>query len=191
MVLERNNRGIGVGAELTPPNKKLFRIDMTAATDFSPPAAAFSAANCPAGKVTKVATPFLEITHTLPELGNKLPEKLEGLAIGPRLKDGSYLLVIGTDNDYSVTQNSSGQQFDVYFRMTDADPYQTSIFCPLGRTSGCFFHDANGDSTGPATLTTDYALLPGMLLAYKVSEADLGTFVRPGPPFPGGINNEP
>ena len=190
LVLERNNRGIGVGAELTPPNKKLFRILIADVTDFSPPAASFPAANCPAGSVTKIPTPFLEITHALPELGNKLPEKWEGLAIGPRLKDGSYVMVTGTDNDYSVTQNTVGDQFDVYFRMTDADPYQTSIFCPLGQTAGCFFHDVNGNLTAPAILTTEYTLLPAVLHAYKVSEADLNGFVRPGPPYSGGINDE-
>jgi hypothetical protein len=35
------------------------------------------------------------------------------------LKDGNYVMVSGTDNDSSVTQNASGQQFDVYFRFTD------------------------------------------------------------------------
>ena len=51
----------------------------------------------------------------------------------------SYLLLAGTDNDYSVTQNAGGEQFDVYFRFTDADPYASSIQCPLGTTTGCFF----------------------------------------------------
>ena len=35
LVLERNNRGIGVGAEFSPPNKKVFRIDLDGATDVS------------------------------------------------------------------------------------------------------------------------------------------------------------
>jgi hypothetical protein len=183
LVLERNNRGIGVGATLASPNKKLFRIDLAGATDFSnqtfpittPPA-------CPNGKVTKnSAAPFLDLTlDTLPELGNKVPEKWEGLAVGPKLKDGSYLLVAGTDNDYSVTQNGSNEQFDVYFRMADADPYATSILCPLGQTNGCFFHDAAGTPTLDAALTPEYKLVPGVLQAYKVSAADLGTFIRPG-----------
>ena len=73
---------------------------------------------------------------TLPELGNKVPEKWEGLAIGPQLKDGSYLMLAGTDNDYSVTQNTDGDQLDVYFRVADSDPYLTSIQCPLGETIG-------------------------------------------------------
>ena len=48
---------------------------------------------------------------SLAALGNKSPEKWEGLAIGPRLASGDYLLLAGTDNDYSVTQNGSGEQF--------------------------------------------------------------------------------
>lgn len=184
LVLERNNRGIGVGAEFSPPNKKLFRIDITGATDFSPPAAAFSAASCPAGKVTKNSVPFLDIAaNTLPELGNKVPEKWEGLAVGPRLKDGSYLMVTGTDNDYSVTQNATGQQFDVYFRVTDANPFVSSIQCPLGLTTGCF---TTADITADGVVDTmfdlpndgSYKLLPGVLHAYKVAATDLGNLVR-------------
>ena len=33
LVLERNNRGLGVDANLASPNKKVFRIDLTGATD--------------------------------------------------------------------------------------------------------------------------------------------------------------
>jgi hypothetical protein len=186
LVLERNNRGIGVGAELSPPNKKLFHIDITGATDFSPPAPPFAAASCPAGKVTKNSVPFLDLAaNTLPELGNKVPEKWEGLAVGPRLKDGGYVMVTGTDNDYSVTQNASGQQFDVYFRVTDADPFVSSIQCPLGLITGCFTTAdivEDGVINEMFDLPNDgsYKLLPGVLHAYKVSAADLGDFVRPG-----------
>jgi len=183
LVLERNNRGIGVGAELSPPNKKVFRIDLTGAADVS--AVAFAPSACPTGKVTKNPVPFLDLAaDTLPELGNKVPEKWEGLAIGPRLKDGSYVLVMGTDNDYSVTQNATSQQFDVYFRMSDADPYVGSIQCPLGLTTGCFTTAdvADGVINELIELPNDgsYKLLPGVLHAYKVSAADLGDFIRPG-----------
>lgn len=183
LVLERNNRGIGVGAELSPPNKKLFRIDITGAVDVS--GVPFAPAACPAGKVTKNSIPFLDLAaDTLPELGNKVPEKWEGLAVGPRLKDGSYVLVSGTDNDYSVTQNATGQQFDVYFRVTDADPFAGSIQCPLGLTTGCFTTAdiADGIINVLFDLPNDgsYKLLPGVLHAYKVTAADLGDFVQPG-----------
>lgn len=183
LVLERNNRGIGVGADLSAPNKKLFRIDIAGAADVS--AVSFAPSACPTGKVSKSAVPFLDLAaHTLPELGNKVPEKWEGLAVGPRLNDGSYVLLTGTDNDYSVTQNGTGQQFDVYFRMTDADPYAGSIQCPLGLKTGCFTTADLGDGVINAMfdLPNDgsYTLLPGVLHAYKVAAADLGDFVRPG-----------
>ena len=32
------------------------------------------------------------------------------------LDDGSRLMLAGTDNDYSVTQNTTGAHIDVYFR---------------------------------------------------------------------------
>ena len=106
LVLERNNRGIGVGATLgtapgTPggPNKKLFRIDIAGATDYSD--VPFSASTCPSGKVKKEGDanhPFLDIAaQTVAQLNGKVPEKWEGLAIGPLLNNNNYLLVVGTD----------------------------------------------------------------------------------------------
>src|SRR5262249_24026449 len=87
LVLERNNRGVGVGATLASPNKKVFRIDLDGAADMT--GVTFGVAACPPAKVTKGTTPFLDLAdNPVPELGNKVPEKWEGLAIGPRLKDG-------------------------------------------------------------------------------------------------------
>lgn len=169
MVLERNNRGVGVGAEFTPPNKKVYLIDITGASDVSGVNlnAAVSGSFTP---VVKNSSVFIDMAaNTLPELGNKVPEKWEGLTTGPRLRDGSYLILTGTDNDYSVTQNGSNQQFDVYFRFSDADPYAASIQCPIDQTVGCF---STSDNT-PATLTTEYKLLPGVLHGYKATVNDL------------------
>ena len=78
-----------------------------------------------------------------------------------------------------MTQNATGDQFDVYFRVSDADPYALSIQCPLGEVTGCF-HTTGGTA---ATLTPAYKLLPGVLHAYKVSASDLGDYVAPVPPF--------
>ncbi|MEZ5402159.1 MAG: esterase-like activity of phytase family protein [Bryobacteraceae bacterium] len=174
LVLERNNRGIGIGADLTPQNKKVFEIDITGATDVTgidldDPGAVFTT-------VSKNPTPYLDLAaNTLPELGHLSPEKWEGLAIGPMLNNGGYLLLAGTDNDYSVTQNGSNVQFDVYLRVTDADPYQTSIQCPLGQTTGCFL---TSDGITPATLTSDFKLLPGVLHAYTIARGELN-YVSP------------
>ncbi|MBN8441078.1 MAG: esterase-like activity of phytase family protein [Thauera sp.] len=172
-VLERNNRGIGVGATLATADKEVYRIDLNGATDVSnidldTPGATYT----PVAKSARV----LDLdANTLAALGNKSPEKWEGLAIGPQLANGDYLLLAGTDNDYSVTQNAGGEQFDVYFRFTDADPYLTSIQCPLGETTSC----TGAGSAVPGD--GSYQLLPGVLHAYTVTSAELGNYAAPIP----------
>ena len=176
LVLERNNRGVGVGATVASPDKNVFEIDLSGASDVSGinlPATG----DLPAGFVAaaKVAPAVMDLdANTLAALGNKSPEKWEGLAIGPRLANGKYLVLAGTDNDYSVTQNGTGTQFDVYFRFADADPYAGSIQCPVGTTTACVF------TTGGAvaSLSADYTLLPGVLHAYA---ADIANYSAPVP----------
>jgi hypothetical protein len=176
LVLERNNRGVGVGAELETADKLVYRIDLTGATDVTgidldAPGAVYT-------KVTKNPTVFIDLdADTLAVLGGKSPEKWEGLTIGPMLAGGGYLILAGTDNDYSVTQNAGGTQFDVYFRFTDANPYLSSIQCPLDSLVNCFFTTGGA----PAALTADYRLLPGILHAYAASADDLAGYVRPIP----------
>lgn len=172
LVIERNNRGIGVGATLASADKNVYEIDLGGAVDVSN-------VNLPAtgnftGAVTKVAKVIDLDADTLAALGGKSPEKWEGLSIGPQLADGSYLILAGTDNDYSVTQNGSNEQFDVYYRMSDANPDATSIQCPIGTRANCFFK-ANNTA---ATLTGAYGLLPGVLHAYT---ARLTNYVAPVP----------
>ena len=170
-VLERNNRGVGVGAEFATADKEVYRIDLSGATDVS-------GLNLSTGNYTKVSKSgqILDLdANTLAELGGKSPEKWEGLAIGPKLANGNYLILAGTDNDYSVTQNAGGEQFDVYFRFTDANPYASSIQCPLGTVIGC---------TGAASSVPQdgsYRLLPGVLHAYTISESELGNYTAPVP----------
>ena len=175
LVLERNNRGVGVGAELAPADKNVYRIDLTGATDVSSITLPVSGTTLSPGvvAVTKGAKIIDLNANTLAALGNKSPEKWEGLAIGPQLAGGGYLILAGTDNDYSVTQSGAGSQFDVYFLMTASDPYNVSIQCPLDTTTNCFF--TNGGAA--ASLTSAYTLLPDVLHAYAASAQDLAGFV--------------
>ncbi len=170
LVLERNNRGVGAGAALATAEKLVYQIDLAGAVDVTnvtlPATGAFAGAVKKLGKVMDLAA------NTEPGLGNKSPEKWEGLAIGPQLGNGSYVVLAGTDNDYSVTQNASGTQFDVHFRFSDADPFATSIQCPIGSTSGCFFTATNA----PANLTSAYALMPGVLTAFT---ARISNYIAP------------
>jgi hypothetical protein len=178
MVLERNNRGVGVGAEFgadasKQADKEVYKIDITGATDVSNidlDSGNLFTAVVKGAKVIDLDANTIDLDgNGFAETVAKSPEKWEGLAVGPRLADGSFLILAGTDNDYSVTQNDSGAQMDVYFRFSDADPYKGSIQCPLNQTIGC----VKTDGGAAATLTGDYSLLPGVLHAYKASSADL------------------
>ncbi len=177
LVLERNNRGVGIGATISPADKAVYEIDLAGATDVS----SISITNgvLPSGvrTVAKGAKVMDLDANTLAGLGGKSPEKWEGLTIGPRLNSGEYFVLAGTDNDYSVTQNGAGTQFDVWLDFTRSDPYAASIQCPLGQTSGCVF-TAGG---GAATLTSAYALLPGVLHGYSMGIDNYVAVVTPEP----------
>jgi len=163
LVLERNNRGVGVGAHLNTADKSVYEIDLSSAVDVSDVTLPASGTGF-AGAVTKVAKRIDLDADTLAALGSRSPEKWEGLAIGPQLGPDLFLLLAGTDNDYSVTQTGDGTQFDVWFRFLDADPYASSIQCPIGLKTDCFLTSGGA----PAVLTDEYRLLPGVLHAYAV-----------------------
>ncbi|MEH3123070.1 MAG: esterase-like activity of phytase family protein [Sphingomonas phyllosphaerae] len=117
LVLERDNRGFGVDdptGKKQVGDKRVYAIDLTNATDVKNVSLA-ATNDLPAGinPVAKSQTPFLDIAAALKAAGYPIPEKIEGFAFGPRLADGSYTLIVVTDNDYSVTQSGSGEQFDV------------------------------------------------------------------------------
>ncbi len=174
MVIERDNRGIGVDPSvdaLQIAEKRVYRIDITGATNIS---------NIPIGAVlpsgvvavAKQPLPFVDLAANSVLPNGRVAEKWEGLTVGPRLADGSYLLLAGTDNDYSVTQNATNTQFDIYTNFGGG-----FIQCALDSTSACTLVDG---ITG-AALTPDYSLLPSVLHAYRVSPAEFATFVRAVP----------
>ncbi|BAY63876.1 CHU large protein [Calothrix brevissima NIES-22] len=115
LVLERDNRGVGVDPASNLPigTKRVYQIDLTGATDVSNRPLAGS--NTLPADVTPVSKSlFLDIAGAIQGANQTVPEKIEGLAIGPQLADGSFALLVATDNDFSVTQNGSNVQFDVY-----------------------------------------------------------------------------
>jgi hypothetical protein len=186
LVLERNNRGLGVDANLASPNKKVYRIDLRGATDVS--AIDLDAAGAAFTPVLKATTPWLDLAvadalgdPSLAALAGVSPEKWEGLTVGPRLADGSYLVLAGTDNDYSVTQNATSVQFDVYFKAAAGTAER--IQCDIGTFANCAVVNADG-SPGAAVPDgfdfSGYSLIPGVLHAYKASAQDLAGYVRPG-----------
>ena len=192
LVLERDNRGIGVdnpagrgsGAPPIPAlgvvgSKRVFRIDIAGATDV----AALSLpddGNLAAVGIVPVqkddADVFIDLAaNTLLPNGNQA-EKWEGLTIGPRLIGGGHLILAGNDNDYSVTQTGSGEQFDVY-----VDFRGNFARCVLDDPTRCEVNPAAGDLVidNPVPAPAGYSLLPGVLHAFKASASDLTGYVRP------------
>ncbi len=144
LVLERDNRGLGVEdptASEPVGSKRVYQISLDGATNVSNISLAGTSI-LPTGinPVTKIVVPFIDVAATLQDLGLTIPEKLEGLTIGPKLNDGSYAMILGTDNDYSVTQDDTDTQADV---CTDG---QNSTLVPID--SGC----SQGQSLIPAFL---------------------------------------
>jgi hypothetical protein len=196
MVLERNNRGVGVpDANLSPPDKKVYIIDVSGASDVS--AINLNTTTLPTGvvPVSKSTSALVDLAaanilndSSLTALGGRSPEKWEGLAVGPQLNDGSYLLLAGTDNDYSVTQNNSNVQFDVYYKPSSSTGER--VQCDLGLTINCrsIFSDGSISPTiDVGNLPSGFALIPGTLIAFKASVNDLGGYTPPATPVPGPL----
>lgn len=148
LVLERDNRGLGVEVTAAPLHKRVYRISTLGASDVS--ALSLAGSNdlpsgvMPVGKALEV-----DVLAALRAAGAlDIPEKLEGLAIGPRLADGRTLVLIGSDNDYSVTQTGAGEQFEV---------------C-VNRATGERVSDVALDGECPAGMTR----IPGTLLSFAV-----------------------
>jgi hypothetical protein len=133
LVLERDNRGLGVELTAKPVHKRIYRIDLRGASDIA--AVSLAGSNdLPAGVVPVSKRPETDLLATLRSAGSEVPEKLEGLAIGPRLLSGGRMALIGSDNDYSVTQTGAGEQFDVCVDPVSGARAQVALDtpCPTG-----------------------------------------------------------
>lgn len=145
LVIERDNRGIGVDPDAYPTvagvnanrpvaSKRIYKINLTGATDVSNISLA-GTNNLPVGVNPVQKSLFIDVQQELAAAGLLIPEKIEGLAIGPQLADGSYAILAGTDNDYSVTQdNPTGVQTNVCTNLIDRSDRQVNLNspCPTG-----------------------------------------------------------
>jgi hypothetical protein len=134
LVLERDNRGLGIDDPIgtTPVStKRIYRIDISGATNLSR-ISVTGTNTVPPGVVPVAKTLFLDLVPELKAAGSTVPEKMEGLTIGPRLADGTYELLVATDNDFSVTQNDSGAQFDVCTNGSASQQVSIDADCPAG-----------------------------------------------------------
>jgi hypothetical protein len=152
LVVERDNRGLGVeenGADPLPiGSKRVYRIRLDDATDIS--GEVLTGGLLPAGAKAVEKTLFVDVQAALANAGLNSVEKLEGLTFGPLLTDGSLAMYIVSDNDFSVTQNGTGTQFDVC-----AKAGSESIQVALG-----------------AACPDGYGLIPTTIYAFKISGPD-------------------
>jgi hypothetical protein len=156
LIIERDNRGIGeADPNGTNPvgSKRVFKINIDGATDVSNVNLA-GTNSLPAGVTVVDKSLYLDFAGLLKDNGEKIYEKLEGLTIGPKLADGSYAILLGTDNDFSVTQNGSNVQFDVCTDGVTTIPNRAiGSPCPQGST-----------------------LIPSLLYSVKASSTELAGF---------------
>lgn len=95
LVIERDSK---VGAEAA--DKRIVEIDVKSATDISS-LNSLPATGLPDGITAVAKKPFLNLLDPKWNLaGEKFPEKIEGIAFGPKLSDGSRVLLITSDNDF-------------------------------------------------------------------------------------------
>jgi hypothetical protein len=169
LVLERDNRGIGVddpAGNSVVGSKRVYRIDISGATDVTE--VILPADTLPTNVIAvSKSHVFIDLAANTVLPNRKIAEKWEDLAIGPRLRKGARVIIAGNDNDYSVTQSGSGTQFDVYVNFTGGTE-QRDLDQPT---------TLNGMEVGP--VPDGYSLLPGVLHAYRVLASDLPTYVPP------------
>jgi hypothetical protein len=181
MVLERNNRGVGVDANLAGGDKLVFTIEPRRLRPTSPhrvvdaprPAVLHGSDQGRRGAGWTWRCPPHWLDPSLAALGGRVARKVGRTDHRPRnWPDGSYLVLAGTDNDYSVTQNASGTQRDVYFKPTvtiDAAGVSTRsvsrIQCDISTFNNCLTVNADG-TPGSAVAATfsfsGYRLVPGV-----------------------------
>ena len=102
LVVERDNRSNLQSPPQAPTRKKIYKIDLTGATDVSGmdslPAGALPVGVVPVGK-----TLFIDLLDANLNLAPTIAEKIEGLSWGPDLEDGRHVLYVISDNDLSPT----------------------------------------------------------------------------------------
>ncbi|MDD5438623.1 MAG: esterase-like activity of phytase family protein [Candidatus Omnitrophica bacterium] len=108
LVIERDGKG-GKAAG----TKKIYLIDIAKATDISS-VALLPATGAPPGVVPVDKKLFIDLLDPRYGIaGKNCPDKFEGLAFGPDLKDGRHLLWVTTDNDFVADEPSRLYAFAV------------------------------------------------------------------------------
>jgi hypothetical protein len=116
LVLERDNRSFLSAEPQAPSRKKIWKIDISGATDISS-IDSLPAETLPEGVVPVTKTLFIDLLDADYGLdlndSNAIAEKLEGLTWGEDFEDGNHLLYVTSDNDLNPNQPSQIFAFSI------------------------------------------------------------------------------
>jgi hypothetical protein len=126
LLIERDNRSWLAAEPQAPTRKNIYKIDISGATDVSnvtglPATGALPAGVVPVGKSTFIN--LLDPTYGL-NLNdpNAIAEKIEGLAWGPDLADGSHMLYVISDNDLNPSLATQIYSFSIDPSLINYEP---------------------------------------------------------------------
>ena len=117
LVVERDNRSNLQTPPQAPTRKKIYKIDLTGATDVS--GTTLPAGPLPAGITPVTKGPFIDLLDPAFNLAPTIAEKIEGLAWGPDLPDGRHVLYVLSDNDLNSTIASQIYAFAIDAALID------------------------------------------------------------------------
>ena len=112
LVVERDNRSNLQSPPQAPTRKKIYKIDLTPATDVSG-IDSLPAGALPVGVVPVTKTLFIDLLDPVFNLTPTIAEKIEGLAWGPDLEDGRHVLYVISDNDLNPTISTQLYSFAI------------------------------------------------------------------------------
>ena len=98
LLIERDNRSNLQTPPQAPTRKNIYKIDLAGAADVSG-IASLPAGALPSGVVSVTKSLFINLLDPVFNLAPTIAEKIEGLAWGPDLPDGSHVLYVVSDND--------------------------------------------------------------------------------------------
>jgi phytase-like protein len=120
LVIERDNRSNLQTPPQAPTRKTIYKIDIDGATDVSR-VETLPAGALPPDIVPVKKTLFINLLDPAYNLAPTIPEKLEGLAWGPDLRDGRHVLYIMSDNDLNPNLDTQIYAFAIGRELIDYD----------------------------------------------------------------------
>jgi hypothetical protein len=120
LVIERDNRSNLQTPPQAPTRKTIYKIDIDGATDVSG-VESLPAGALPPDLVPVKKTLFIDLLDPAYNLAPTIPEKLEGLAWGPDLRDGRHVLYIISDNDLNPNLDTQIYAFAIGRELIDYD----------------------------------------------------------------------